>query len=114
DTLLGQYFSAGSKRIGRGGAQNRYQMRGRDGLVDCDDAHGASREETSAAGLFVGRTPLEPSSPGKWQAANCPGATSASGGRWVAQIVRSGLTAGPIGQRVWNRQAGGGSTGLGT
>ena len=45
---------------------------------------------------------------GKWQATWCPGFSSASGGSWVRH------TSWAFQQRVWNRQAGGGFSGLGT
>lgn len=45
---------------------------------------------------------------GKWQAAWCPGDSSTSGGSTCLQMSCA------FQQRVWNRQAGGGSSGLGT
>lgn len=44
---------------------------------------------------------------GKWQATRWPGASSASGGSWVRQMSWV------FQQRVWNRQAPGGFSGLG-
>src|ERR1051325_4996858 len=46
--------------------------------------------------------------PAKWQAANCPGACSTSGGTSVLQIGNCAM-----GQRVWKTQPDGGLSGVG-